>query len=321
MHRVGSLFLLACLLLGSLGCQAERAPAEWTMNDLRLLDPVDASAPQADILALYSRLSGSDLEIRLDLLDIPSQPDYDLEIIFISEEEVTLRLPAQGSPVISDWTHGLHVSYERDPVLDTVILRLNRLFIPRDVSLQVKSYLPGQDQPLDSTEAVSLQAAPPPGTAGVLLAFWDVFPAATPAQALRRWAGAHTGPFGTGHGLSRLLNGVEKYEIPVFLLDLLNPASLAALQFTDGALAQVQRLVTGGLVTLPLAACGQPAEDGTTFSRQSALDFGLAGKPVPLHLRLRSAAWVYLPVHRPRRYNAGCPVRRFPPAAAAQPGR
>ncbi len=241
---------------------------------------MDASEPQADILALYTRLVGSYLDLRIDMLDIPVEAGVDLEIIFIrADKKVTLLLPVEGNPVISDWSSGLHVDIERDPGMDTITLRLNRLFIPRDVSVQVKTHLPGQEQALDATEAVSLQAPPPPGLAGVLLAFWDVFPATTPAQALRRWDGAHTGPYGRRHGLSLLLRSVEKYQVPVFLLDLLNPASLAALQFTDDALAQVKRLADGGLVALPLAACGQPADVALSFSRQSALDFGLPYNP------------------------------------------
>jgi hypothetical protein len=279
-HRVGSIFLLCCLLFGSAGCQAEGKAMAWTVNDLRLLDPVDASDPQADILALYTRSGGAYLELRIDLLNLPVQAGSDLEITFLSADKVvTLRLPAEGSPVISDWSFGLHVDLERNPDMDTVTVRLNRLFIPRQLSLQVKAYLSGQDLPADSTSVVSLDAPPPSGSAGVLLAFWDVFPAATPAQALRRWDGAHTGPYGRRHGLSLLLRAVEKYQVPVVLLDLLNPASLAALNFTDSALAQVQRLASAGLVTMPEAACGQPADVALSFSHEAALDFGLPDSP------------------------------------------
>ena len=40
-----------------------------------------------------------------------------------------------------------------------------------------------------------------PTPAYLLLAFWDTLPASTPIQLLRRWDGAHTGPYGQRHGL------------------------------------------------------------------------------------------------------------------------
>lgn len=281
LRKILAFFLLLSLLLGSVSCQARPEPPAWTMADLRLLDALDASTPQTELIALYTRNRGLNLEIRLDLLDLLPEVDTDLQIIFSTpEEEVTLLVPAISKPSVTDWKYGLGLRAERDPEMDTVIVHLNRLLLPKDISLQVIAIQGGGSDPADETSPVRLDAAPRDQSAQVLFAFWDVFPSATPAQALRRWSGAHTGPYGGPHGLKHLLNAVEKYEFPVTLLDLLSSRSLAALAFTDGALAQVQRLSTAGLLTLTGAACGQPADIALSFSRQSALDFGLPISPI-----------------------------------------
>ena len=85
------------------------------------------------------------------------------------------------------------------------------------------------------------------------MSFWDVFPAATPAQALRRWDGAHTGPRGERHGLKHILDNAGRYGIPVALLDLKTPASLAALNYM-GITPQIQNLASLGL--LDPSGCG-----------------------------------------------------------------
>jgi hypothetical protein len=92
----------------------------------------------------------------------------------------------------------------------------------------------------------------------VLLAFWNTVPAYTPAQALRRWDGAHTGPYGERHGLHLLLQAVRRSKVPVVLLDLKTPAALSALDFL-GKLPQIQNLSTQGLLILPEALPGSPA--------------------------------------------------------------
>jgi hypothetical protein len=273
-----TLSALFCLILATAGCQPRRLGAPWTVEDLRLLDPLDASAPEVEILAVYTRTLGKDVEIRLDLLDIRLTPDYDLKISLTAPgEEITLLLPPTGRPTVTSWTPGMRVRVSRDPWLDTVTVRLNRLFIPQPFSVQAAAYLPGQASPADETALVRSDALPPVERAPVVLAFWDVFPAATPAQALRRWDGAHTGPHGGRHGLRHLLDSVEEYELPVVLLDLMNPASLAALDLTGGALDQVKRLASAGLLVLPGTACGQPADVALDFSREAAVDFDLPG--------------------------------------------
>jgi hypothetical protein len=278
LRRILLVGMVLLLLIPCAGCESPPAAPAWTVEDLLLLDPLDAPAPSVEILAVYSRLLGSSLAIRLDLLDLPRKPDYDLELVlFTSTDTVTVWLPARGRPSITGATPGLHVRLARDARLDTVTVRINNLDLRQPFTLQAASFLPGQATPADETAPVRSDALPPLQRASVLIAFWDTFPAFSAAQALRRWDGAHTGPIGGRHGLRYLLDAVETYRLPVALLDLKTPASLAALDFTDGALAQVQRLVARNLLVLPDAAYSQPAEVALDFSREASQDFGLPG--------------------------------------------
>ncbi len=83
-----------------------------------------------------------------------------------------------------------------------------------------------------------------------MFAFWDAYPAYTPATALRRWDGAHTGPYGGRHGLYNLLRTAQSAQIPLVLLDLKEPASLSALDYAGG-LDLVRQMAESGLLILP----------------------------------------------------------------------
>ena len=155
---------------------------------------------------------------------------------------------------------GLALRVNRDPVLDAVTIHLNNLLLfdwnpasrlinrpPGSVKFQL--LLIDLDSPvvLDRSGTFGLYEKPA-GAARILLAFSNVYPAYTPALALRRWDGAHSGPEGGRHGLFNLLRAAygdspdEEYtssrpfveRIPVFLLDLKAPASLSALEFSAG---------------------------------------------------------------------------------------
>ncbi len=102
--------------------------------------------------------------------------------------------------------------------MDTIVIRLDRSLVPTGpgaLRLQVFTTAPGALDVVDQTPsflANGIQLVP---RAPLLLAFWDTLPAATPAQALRRWDGAHTGPFGKRHGLFRLLQTSAEAGVPV----------------------------------------------------------------------------------------------------------
>ncbi len=274
MRRLLVLLSIFCLL-PVVSCAPIPSNRDWAYADLRLLDPLDAPTPSTDILAVYTRAVGSDLELRVDLLDISIIPDYDLALrITTPTGDLTVTLPAGGRPSVTPATPAIIPRLVRDPWLDTVTVRFNRLGIPRPFTLQVKSFTPGDSTPADETESVRSDALPPAQRAPVLLAFWNVFPAATPAQALRRWDGAHTGPQGGRHGLRYILDNAGQFGIPVALLDVKTPASLAALDYM-GVMPQLQALTSRSLLLLPDVAFAEPADISLVFSRRAAAGFGL----------------------------------------------
>ena len=110
------------------------------------------------------------------------------------------------------------------------------------------------------------------------MAFWDAFPVTTPTQALRGWDGAHTGPLGARHGLKFLLADANQFGIPMALLDLKNPASLAALDFM-GNIPEIQTLVARRLLILPDVAYGEPVALALGLSRRAMAGFGLPTSP------------------------------------------
>ncbi len=272
--------LLVFALLPMAACTPASFHRQWAVADLRLLDPVDQdSSPSTDILAVYTRWVGYDLEFRIDLLDLPVVPDYRLQITLSTlsggnPRDLTITIPAAGRPGIIPSGSGILPRVIRDPWNDTVTVRVNNRSMPRAFSFQVAAFPVDCSIPADVTAVTRSDALPPSRRAPLALVFWNVFPAATPAQALRRWDGAHTGPNGGRHGLKFILQESERYGIPVALLDLKMPASLAALDFL-GHTRQVRSLSDRSLLILPDVAYGDPARVSLSFSRLAAEGFGL----------------------------------------------
>jgi hypothetical protein len=122
------------------------------------------------------------------------------------------------------------------------------------------------------------------------VALWNTFPAYTPAQALKNWDGAHTGPDSSRHGLRHLLDAVDSSDIPVVLLDLKYPAWLAALDMTGG-LSRIQYLEKKRLIILPVVMpLDLPELSGDNLPNwvfSSALEYSLGksrdfGLPIPI---------------------------------------
>ena len=276
--------ILAILTLLTASCAvAHVANRPWAYSDLRRLDPPDDTpTPAADLLAVYTRAAGYDLQIRLDLLDLTFKDDYRLEIqlwdnALYAQAPLVIQIPSSGrirliQPPGAD--SPLQVRVSHDPGLDTITISLNRFFIGERYHFDVTTYLPASSTPADEALDIHSDDPPPLARAPLLLAFTDSYPAYTPAQALRRWDGAHTGPTGERHGLRHVLDNAERYGIPVALLDLKNPASLSALDFI-GQTGRIQRLVDERLLLLPDVVYGEPADGSLAFSREAAQAFGL----------------------------------------------
>jgi hypothetical protein len=284
----------------------------WTYADLRQLDPIDASSPLADITGVYLRQVGPELQIRLELAEVDVVPAYDLFLALDTAPGGARPMPGLGAQADLDWDallaipagrpasairadgtalNGLRLRIFRDPAVDIIQLFLFRPALPpglRAVSLQVFA------RPRRAEAGIGLDAVPParlfghpPAPVQAWLAFWQVFPAVTPAQAQRRWDSAHAGPLGERHGLRSLLTAARRQGIPLTLLDLKEPASLAALTYVDG-MSLVQRSIRQGVLhladSLPAARFGElpgwAARMAAGETRAPGLGLGLPASPI-----------------------------------------
>lgn len=274
----------------------------WQYGDLRLLQSPGDSDPALNIIGAYTRFSGPDLEIRLDFLKLRSLTDSDLYLAIDYQPGGSRFLPLAGK---SDLDWDLLVSFRtgfpstvetssrqeapllvprlyRDLKLDTALIRLDQadLAVPtHHITFQVFVTPPTSKTIASRTQPFALDGTPP-NRAPVLLAFWNSLPAASPAQAMRRWNGAHTGPDGSRHGLFQLLQASESTKIPLTLLDLKTPASLAGLDLLGG-LPLVKKIQAKGLLLLPDVAYGDPqaVSESLALTRQITLNYGLRTSP------------------------------------------
>jgi hypothetical protein len=249
---------------------------------LRALDTLVAPTPATDILAVYARTTDLSMDIRVDLLDINAGDDYTLKIALwdnrdFSQNPLKIDISSTGMVHTSGTREGMPSIWPRvvqNHWLDTVTVNLNRFFIGERYRLDISTYTTDPVGLADEVLNIRSDALPPVDRAPILVAFWDAFPVSTPAQALRRWDGAHTGPLGDRHGLLHILNGARQYSVPVALLDIKNPSSLAALDFM-GNIPKLKDLYARGLLILPDMAYGKPADMALELSRRAAAGFGM----------------------------------------------
>ena len=231
------LLLSACVPPFKGNFQSDHRISPWA-SALRALDPADAATPADDITAVYLHQDLENLQIRIDLLDFQSPSELSLDIR-IRDDSVPEATPLD-----------IHIPSESDaarislgPLLDTVIVEVPLSAIPSHPRVDVIT-------PTDQITGLTLDGPVPSGAAPLLLTFYDTFAGRFPAEALRSWDGAHTGPRGERHGLKHLLDAVEKYQIPIVLLDLKEPTNLSALD-AMGLLPQIKELADASLLTLP----------------------------------------------------------------------
>ena len=277
-HLIGAILLL--LVIPS--CASSPVERPWVYADLRALDSRVAPTPATDILAVYTRTTDLSVDIRVDLLDINAGDKYLLKLALwdnraFLQNPLMIEISSTGiitTSGISDNKPAIWPRVVQNPWLDTITVNLNRSFIGDRYRLDVATYTTDPVRLADEVNNVHSDDQPPVKRAPLLVAFWDAFPATTPAQALRRWNGAHTGPLGDRHGLLHILNGAGQYGVPVALLDIKNPANLAALNFM-GAVPKLKDLYAQGLLILPDVAYGEPTSAALDFSRRSAAGFDL----------------------------------------------
>jgi hypothetical protein len=301
------LFFLLLALLSACGRQEKPVPGDssWTFQDLRALELPDQDDPELDLIAAYARRSESDLELRFDLLGSPDPYQYDLFLYLDTQPggggispaghtvgmdwDLLLIYPARGLPravTAAGQPAGVRPRILRDGLLDAVTARLSLKELQAAFNTPVQSFTftaflarPGVNLPVDSFGPLPVEGPVPSARAPLILAFWDVLPSATPAQSLRRWDGAHTGPYGQRHGLHILLRESSRTGIPLILLDLKHPTKLAALEGLGG-LPFVQELAKSEHLTIPDQTYGAQyaLERSLDISAQAGQQFGLAKK-------------------------------------------
>jgi hypothetical protein len=298
--------IVTVCLLAAVSCASalRRASSPWIATDLRYLDPAgNAENPSTDILAVYARVADQDFQIRIDLLDLSFNSEYQV-IVLVYEDRDSPRLgltiePDKMSSVFdfstTDWSQ-IQPRVVRDPWLDTITISFNRNLLADQSDFTITTLTPSKNResfPLyaydyemidkslliqNRTPFIRLDDPPPTARAPALIAFTDTFPAATPAQAFRRWDGAHTGPTGERHGLKHILDAARGYGIPIALVDLKTPSSLAALNFL-GVTGGLRQMAKDGLLILPDAAYSEPVDAALDSSRRAAKGFNLPASP------------------------------------------
>lgn len=294
---VAALSMLLSACAPSMIAETAAAPLpEWKSADLRLLDPLDAPSGALDLIAGYMRLNDLDLQIRLDLLENEDPLGYDLHVALdllpggeplsgVAGDQFAwdalLHAPAGADPGLEVRNNltlpAARPRVVRDPFLDCIVLSVPAGLLQgkRQLSALAWISLPGENAALDTLGPFRLEGTPPAG-APLLLEFWDVLPARTPAQLLRRWDGAHTGPYGQRHGLVYLLRAAQANRVPITLLDLAQPASLRGLSLVGG-LELVRQMQNAGLVSLPDNGAVLPefSANAVALNRRTVAAYGL----------------------------------------------
>lgn len=318
---------------------------DWQPADLRLLDPIDSTSPEFELIAAYLRLNEADLQVRLDLLDYKDPFSFDLFVAldFLPGNGTVLPVetgndfgwdvlfvaPAGHDPY-TVYRDGLSLPavlprVVRDSALDSAVFSIPRQLFSgrRQITAVAWTSPPDEATVADFLGPFGLEDAAP-ARAPLLLEFSNVLPARTPAQLLRRWDGAHTGPYGQRHGLRYLLTAAQKQNIPIILLDLAQPQSLRGLSLVGG-LNTLRMLVNRELVTLPDAGYGTPefAPEIAAYHQEFASQMGLPSGRVSLGYSPRMAEQPRMILEFLRdssHIQQASGVRFIPMLAAAQAG-
>lgn len=281
----------------------------WNYTDLKIVQPPENIDPAVDMIALYTRKGIDYFQIRIDFLSLQSDPKFNLLIALDLHAGGTTTSPyGQQSKTLSDYWiwlspqsppvcfHYLEQSTRCDWVIEDFLDNKNDSF-----SLNIKTKKetitwdnarveaftidPNNNELLDYI-GTPQSAMYRPQQAPLLFAFWDTLPAQTPAQLLRRWNGAHTGPYGQRHGLKQLLLASTANRIPIFLLDLKFPQSLSGLNYIEqfsqeNDLPLLTTLQKKNLIILPETAINPLSTDTELENNQKiARRFGFSDSQI-----------------------------------------
>src|SRR4030043_461676 len=248
----------------------------WKYADVRLLDPDDALDPKRDLIALYTRNNKHVIQIRIDFLDLDSPIAQDIyipidtnpggsnqirtrndQLIRVDIDwDYLILFPASGNVEILNSEYFVLDDLELFVILnsfqDNIILSINHGLLPAITSLtKIQVIITPPDKVVidDQTEPILLDG-PPPSRAKVLFMFWNTFYSSTPAEALRSWAGAHSGPMSSRHGLKYLIDFADVTNYPIYLFDIKKPEAISALDYFDVE-TRIENLVKQGKIVFP----------------------------------------------------------------------
>ena len=235
-------FILLFLTVYLIGCKPIQYDLNnsvfgiWKYSDVRLLDPVDTPDPERDLIALYTRVNGKFFQIRIDFLDLDSTVARDIYIpIDINpggSDQIKTRnngwlnvdidcdyliiYPGSGNVEVVNSNYfpidDIELLISLNSIQDNIVLSFDKKTFPTITTLtklQVLITQPNQDLVVDQTSPTFIDASSPSRTK-VLFAFWNTFASSTPAETLRSWAGAHSGPMSSRHGLKYVIDAAAK---------------------------------------------------------------------------------------------------------------
>lgn len=294
--------ILTCLLAGiGFFCSSCSTPIfyedldskPWNRSEILLMDDVDESiAPDQDIIALYSREVQDNYQIRIDFLGLDDYYSSTTLIALDIRPGGTTKLPFNmisdldwdfliiippNSPgyIINDQGNRIpqgSVQTKFDLEQDTLIIQLQSGILPGNPSrFRIQALVQcssGNSDACDKTRP-SLPSEINNKNARVSFVFWDNLPAATPEQLLRRWDGAHTGPFGQRHGLKHLLDFSQAYKVPLFLEGFNNPQSRLGLILVN-QLTRTESLIHHGLIRI--SSVNDAPRTGLSLSEEEQID-------------------------------------------------
>jgi hypothetical protein len=304
-------------LFGISGCTASSFSVsgsnilDWKYSDLRVLDPVDAQDPEQDLVAAYARKASNSFQVRLDFLDLGDYLGKDIFIMIDTSTGGTNQIKRNSNNLITagiNWDYLIEIADPRtinvvnsqyslqddeqvfvvyDSTQDRIMIDLLNSQLPIVVGktkIQVIITKPGETQISDISNVFSLDGTPPPRDQ-VTLTFWNTFSSKTPAQTLRSWAGAHSGPIRSRHGLSYLLRAAERTKTPISLLDLATDEKISALDYI-GELSFVNNLIAHQIVNVYVDKEIIHNNDGKLFINDSLFNNNIGDNDYAHYIKL-----------------------------------
>ncbi|MCE1254138.1 MAG: hypothetical protein LWX83_11395 [Anaerolineae bacterium] len=261
--------------------QLPQPAAGWDYDQISWVSP--SISNEDELIAVYARLNEKKLEIRLDYLDLKKVNNLSISFFSAAQTELfnitcqTAEETCRGSQYRSG-KQTLFFTPFFVQSSDAVIFQINDPDLIRQ-SHQLYIHVMEGGQTIPTRPEIALFSNRNTPQVNLILAFWNTLPASSPVQLMRRWDGAHTGPFGQRHGLNQLIHNVSDYQVPVFLLDLKQSPSLAGLGYMHKS---------DGLKMTPLLL-----PDVYTLNRRDLITSGLKNMVEHWGIPSSPAAFVY----------------------------